>query len=428
MRVSIGAICGSILVSCSASILHSFRPLRPGDGQTRRNLAASGELNVKSPPFNARGDGMFDDRPAIQSAIDTVHGAGGGSVYLPAGIYVIGPEPGDRSPGGLQMRSNVLLRGDAPGASVLKLRNACHRTLLYGPDNVDELWGRGSENGLQNWSLANLELDGNRATNADGDGLRIYGFRPNVENLNIRDVAGHGWRTEWASYGSHLLGMEGLISNVRIDNCGRHGMWFSGPHDSVLTNVIVIDSSRDAHARFDGFHLTGSVSSRFVTCHAWNRAEGNRMRHALSDEAGGNDFIGCQFEGAYRANFQALGQGSVLVGCRMFAAANGIGVIVRSSEIVMRGCVIGPPLEGAPPSRGILLGQPGDWVAACDLDLFAREQELGLVDFTHSSGSNSLKIRGFNGRGIAYAGRPHPSDEVDLLCSGDGGGSLRQRR
>lgn len=45
--------------------------------------------NVKDSPFNAQGDGVTDDQPAIQSAIDAAFAANGGTVYFPPGTYLI---------------------------------------------------------------------------------------------------------------------------------------------------------------------------------------------------------------------------------------------------------------------------------------------------------------------------------------------------
>lgn len=44
--------------------------------------------NVKDPPYNATGDGVTDDTVAIQSAINAVAAAGGGTVFFPAGTYL----------------------------------------------------------------------------------------------------------------------------------------------------------------------------------------------------------------------------------------------------------------------------------------------------------------------------------------------------
>lgn len=60
-------------------------------------------------PFSARADGRTDCTAAIQSAIDTAAGQGGGVVFLPAGRY--------RCDGNLVLKEGVTMRGDwkAPG-------------------------------------------------------------------------------------------------------------------------------------------------------------------------------------------------------------------------------------------------------------------------------------------------------------------------
>ena len=48
------------------------------------------ELWVMDAPYNAKGDGVTNDRAAIQAAIDACYAAGGGTVYIPEGKYVCG--------------------------------------------------------------------------------------------------------------------------------------------------------------------------------------------------------------------------------------------------------------------------------------------------------------------------------------------------
>lgn len=48
-------------------------------------------VNVKSSPYNAKGDGVTDDTTAIQAALTAAAGAYGGVVYVPAGTYITGP-------------------------------------------------------------------------------------------------------------------------------------------------------------------------------------------------------------------------------------------------------------------------------------------------------------------------------------------------
>src|SRR5262245_55303032 len=397
----------------------------PGAAFAQAKGAKPLNVNVTAQPYNAAGDGRTDDRAAIQSAIDAVAAAGGGCVYFPAGTYIVGAEPSGI--GGLQLKSRVALRGESPRASVLKLKDGTNRTLVYGPADVDKLWGSDSEAGIEYWSLVDLELDGNRSANTSGNGVWIYGYKPFVENLFIGNVAEHAWHTEWGT-GGPKFGMEGIVNSVHIDTCGKNGFWFGGPHDSVITNVFVIDASQAEHNAWDGFRIDRSAGSRFVTCHGWTRWNAKRPRYALHDGSGANEFIGCHFEGAYSANVYAAGQGSTFNACKFFAAANGRNVVIKATEIVMQ-ARLASPLDGAPACKGVVFGESDkDWVAACDIDVYVLDQAAGAVDFTHSSGANTIRVRGYLNSGVAYVGKPKPNDEVDFNCSGASGAVLRQVR
>ena len=72
--------------------------------------AANGTVfaDVRSPPFNAKGDGSADDTASIQAALDVVGRAGGGTVYLRQGQYRVTQ---------LVVPSGVELRGPLGGDS-----------------------------------------------------------------------------------------------------------------------------------------------------------------------------------------------------------------------------------------------------------------------------------------------------------------------
>lgn len=75
--------------------------------------------NVKTDPrltVKAKGDGLTDDRKAIQQAIDLVHKKGGGVVYLPAGKYKLEIPSGS----GLVMQSKVVLQGEGPEQTIIQ--------------------------------------------------------------------------------------------------------------------------------------------------------------------------------------------------------------------------------------------------------------------------------------------------------------------
>lgn len=80
-----------------------------------------GQINVKDAPYYAYGDGIHDDRDAIQSAIDAAALAFGGGVYLR--IEVCLPAGNYRCDSGLTIPYGLSLVGH-PGGTVLSFGNA----------------------------------------------------------------------------------------------------------------------------------------------------------------------------------------------------------------------------------------------------------------------------------------------------------------
>lgn len=80
--------------------------------------------NVKNAPFNATGDGVTLDTPAIQAAVDYVFNTrGGGVVFLPAGDYLVNiAQTGDPLfKHALTMRPGVSLVGESRERTTIKL-------------------------------------------------------------------------------------------------------------------------------------------------------------------------------------------------------------------------------------------------------------------------------------------------------------------
>jgi hypothetical protein len=80
---------------------------------TATSITASGTtawLNVKASPYNARGNGSTDDSAAFQAAINAA-AVSGGTVYVPAGTYLIGTA--------LVPKTRVRITSDAWGRATL---------------------------------------------------------------------------------------------------------------------------------------------------------------------------------------------------------------------------------------------------------------------------------------------------------------------
>jgi hypothetical protein len=77
-------------------------------------------FNVKDPAFGAQGDGITDDRSHIETAIDACVAAGGGTVFFPAGTYLIGKDGANPYAFSIDNVDNVRFLGCGWGGAVLK--------------------------------------------------------------------------------------------------------------------------------------------------------------------------------------------------------------------------------------------------------------------------------------------------------------------
>src|SRR3972149_4011481 len=94
------------------------------DDEANTNFDRLSEFGVNVKSYGAVGDGVTDDTAAIQAAIDAVTTAGGGTVYVPSGTYIIGstltlplyPTP-------------ITLRGSG-SATILKLKDSANVNVI----------------------------------------------------------------------------------------------------------------------------------------------------------------------------------------------------------------------------------------------------------------------------------------------------------
>jgi hypothetical protein len=104
---------------------------------------AAVSANVRVAPYLAAGNGRTDDTRAIQSALDAVGAGGGGSVFLPAGTYLVKTHlvvPAGTSLVGVG-RAPELFADKAPGTTLLAVEGAGHPDgpaflTLQGPNSV----------------------------------------------------------------------------------------------------------------------------------------------------------------------------------------------------------------------------------------------------------------------------------------------------
>ena len=215
-------------------------------------------FNVKD--FGALGDGITDDTAAIQAAIDAASAAGGGTVEMSVGTYIVsaGLEPSD---GCLMLKSNVTLNGAGMGETVIKLQDGSDTKVTgivrsaYGEETHD-------------FGMKNLTLDGNREnTTGKVDGW-FNGYIPGSEgkdsnvmldSVEIVDCSGYGFDPHEQTVNmtiqnsvSHGNGLDGFVADFLSDsvfqnniayNNDRHGFnVVTSTHDFTLSNNVAYEN------------------------------------------------------------------------------------------------------------------------------------------------------------------------------------------
>lgn len=216
------------------------------------------QFNVRD--FGAVGDGHTSDTAAIQAAIDAAAKAGGGDVYIPAGTWTLTPG-GKPADGALMLKSNVFIKGEGMGTTVLKLADGTDQA-------VTGLIRSASGEATHDFGVSNLTLDGNRdSTTGKVDGW-YNGFLPGqpgqdsnvtLSGVEIRDCSGYGFDPHERTANmliensvSHGNGLDGFVADYLIDSTFRNNLAYDNDrhgfnvvtttHDLALLNNVSHDN------------------------------------------------------------------------------------------------------------------------------------------------------------------------------------------
>jgi len=178
-------------------------------------------VNIKMPPYNAKGNGVDDDAPIIQDAIDAVAASGGGVITIPVGTFIL------RS--SLTLKEGITIIGAGmvyreTGGTILKCKGDINgiTTGLIDSDSSD----------MRSIILANFLLRGDDEildTNKTKYGLTGSHLRYNVTIYNVaikHFLDGINLSQAWS------LDMYKVISNYN----GRHGAQFYNAANRI--NII----------------------------------------------------------------------------------------------------------------------------------------------------------------------------------------------
>lgn len=244
-------------------------------------LDAMAAVNARA--FGAVGDGVADDTAALAAAIAAVP-ADGGTVRLPAGTYV--------TSAALELPSNIVLQGEGQNATILAPNGDFHCLYATGKRCI---------------TIRDLKIDGP----GSGSGHGIFLDTPaspvtNVclENLFIRQTGGDGVQINTA--------VTSTISNVRVEEAGRHGFYLSGTSTSVAFHACYANAAAQI-----GYWLSVVSYSSMSAC----AADDCGLAYLL-DQCKQVNLSGCGCEETTAKNGQdgtsfkvSAGTGNTLVSC-----------------------------------------------------------------------------------------------------------------
>lgn len=211
--------------------------------------------------FGAIGNGIKDDRAAIQRAIDVCCDSGGGLVIVPEGRFRLSVVPFGRADGrdgvvSLQMRSNVTFAGHG-ARSILETE-----PFGYGPGAFYRLLGSDNGRPVENVIIRDMVFDGNGASQCRGiqAGNILLECARNVSVRRVTSKAANGTaimlRGSPAKAAHHIAVRDCLIQGAtyigiqcsQFFGCAITGNQISGTADNAI-DVYGEDGTTTANGR-----------------------------------------------------------------------------------------------------------------------------------------------------------------------------------
>ena len=233
----------------AASLMCVFCIVAPSAAQT----CTSGTLNVTSPPYNAKGDGMTDDTSAIQTAINAA--TSGECVYFPNGTYLISSaiQLGKTAPASGftiygQSQTGAIIKYSCPSCStgyqMIQLGNV---GFSYTPSNITILY---------------LTLEGNNDPTAVSGIYAYGGSNHTLQHLTIQDFPGGS--TNPSPMGIHFNG-----PTTCTDNTCTTGTSNSHISANTITNIGTATTGR-------------STSTTGIRC-SWGSSKNSIQNNTISN-------------------------------------------------------------------------------------------------------------------------------------------------
>lgn len=182
--------------------------------------------------------GTANDTTTVQAAINAAAVAGG-TVLFPPGTYRCN----------IVLPSRVVLRGSGVAATVLMAVAGSNTDVITGTDFATltgKAYAAGDITaGSYLWEIHDLTINGDKATQSAGYGIRTWGRSWTITNVAVRNCKSGGLWTEFTTHpdGSYDSLIEARADGLKVHGCDGHGWVQRGPHDSVVTNFVAVSNT-----------------------------------------------------------------------------------------------------------------------------------------------------------------------------------------
>lgn len=267
---------------------------------TPATLGAQAVIDVTHPTYGADRTGVADSRAAIQAAINAAATAGGGIVYLPRGTYKIGYVANADSTGaagGLQMKTNVWLKGEGPATRLEATGTWSSQA------GIIAIGDRVTSRNPHDCRISDMWIKGTAGTSYAGTPpANIHGILFNTASISGEPDAVHKihdlliWDCE---VGLALLGTDDQamqIHDLRIRHTLRQGVLVGkedgsgGGPDNYFSGIDVSAANMLSGGTYAGFEIYSS-NNHFTQCKSWYNKRNTTYSSAATYKDGAGWFV-----------------------------------------------------------------------------------------------------------------------------------------